>query len=62
VEEWLRTGTLKRKANKTGDVNLNCGTRVVTASKCGTIKVEEASSSKKNYSMKYDSSYFTNGV
>jgi hypothetical protein len=46
----LRTGTLKRNTNDTGDANPNCDTRVVATSKCdrSTIKVEEASSSKKN--------------
>jgi hypothetical protein len=46
MEKWLRTGTLKRKANDTGDANLNCDTRVVTTSKYdrSTIKFEEASS------------------
>jgi hypothetical protein len=45
-EKWLRTGTLKRKANDTGDANPNCDTRVVTTGKCdrSTIKVEGASS------------------
>jgi hypothetical protein len=59
MEKWLRSGTSKRKANDTGDANPNCDTRVVTASKCdsSTIKVEEASSSKKKYSRKYESSY-----
>jgi hypothetical protein len=63
MEKWLRTGTLKRKANDTGDANPNCDTRVVTACKCdkATIKVEEASSSKKKYSRKYDSSNFELG-
>jgi hypothetical protein len=56
MEKWHRTGTLKRKANETGDANPNCDIRVVTASKCETIKVE-ASSSKKKYSRKCDSSY-----
>jgi hypothetical protein len=63
MEKWLKTGTLKRKANDTGDANPNCGTRVVT-SKCddrSIIKVEEASSSKKKYSRKYDSSYLELG-
>jgi hypothetical protein len=46
MEKWLRTGTLKIKANDTGDANLNCDTRVVTTSNCdrSTVKVEEASS------------------
>jgi hypothetical protein len=59
MEKWLRSGTSKRKANDTGDSNPNCDTHVVTASKCdrSTIKVEEASSSKKKYGRKYDSSY-----
>jgi hypothetical protein len=44
MEKWLRTGTMKRKANDTADANPNCDTRVVTTSKCdrSTIKVEEA--------------------
>jgi hypothetical protein len=48
MEKWLRTRTLKRKANDTGDANPNCDTRVVTTSKCDrfTINVEEGSSSK----------------
>jgi hypothetical protein len=55
MEKWLRPGTLRRKANDTGDANPNCDTRVVTASKYdrSTIEVEEASSSKKKYSGKY---------
>jgi hypothetical protein len=61
IEKWLRTGTLKRKANEICDSNPNCDTRVLTASKCDTIIVEEASSSKKKYSMKYDSSYLESG-
>jgi hypothetical protein len=62
IEKWLTTGILKRKANDTGDANPNCDTRVVT-SKCdrSAIKVEEASSSKKKYSRKYDSSYLELG-
>jgi hypothetical protein len=61
IEKWLRAGTMKREANETGDANPNCDTRVITASKCDTIKVEEASSSKKKCSRKYDSSYLEFG-
>jgi hypothetical protein len=63
MEKWLRTGTLKRNANYTGDANPNCDTRVVTTSKCdsSTIKVEEASSSKKKYNRKYESFYLELG-
>jgi hypothetical protein len=60
MEKWPRTGNLKRNTNDTGDDNPNCDTRVVTTSKCddrSTIKVEEASSSKKKYSRKYECSY-----
>jgi hypothetical protein len=64
MEKWIRTETLKRRANDTGDGNPNCDTRVVTTSKCdrSTIKVEEASSSKRKYSRKYESSYLELGV
>jgi hypothetical protein len=63
MEKWLRTRTLKRNANDTGDVTPNCDTRLVTTSECDrpTIKLEEASSSKKKYSRKYDSSYLELG-
>jgi hypothetical protein len=63
MEKWLRSGTLKRKANDTGDANPSCDMRVAKASKCdrSTIKVEEASRSKEKYSRKYDSSYLELG-
>jgi hypothetical protein len=63
MEKWLRTGTLKRNANDTGDANPNYDTHVVTMSKCdrSTIEVEEASCSKKQYIRKYESSYLELG-
>jgi hypothetical protein len=61
METWLRTGALKRKANETGNANPNCDTLVVTTSKCNTIKVKEASSSKRKIHRKYDSSYLEFG-
>jgi hypothetical protein len=62
MEKWFRSGTLKRKANDTGDANPNCDTRVVTSKfDRSAIKVEESSSSKRKYSRKYDSSYLELG-
>jgi hypothetical protein len=63
MEKWHRTGILNRKANDTVDANPTCDTCVVTTSKCdrSTIIVEEASSSKKKYGRKYDSSYLELG-
>jgi hypothetical protein len=52
---------LKRKANETVYAKTNCDIRVVTASKCDIIKDENARSSKKEYSRKYDNSYLDFG-
>jgi hypothetical protein len=61
MENWLRTGTVKRKLNDTGEAITNSDTRVAALSESRSITIEEASSSKKKYSRKYDSAYLELG-
>jgi hypothetical protein len=57
MEIWLRTGTVKRKVNDTGEAITNSDTRVAALSEYRSITGEEASSSKQKYSRKYDGAY-----
>jgi hypothetical protein len=48
MENWLRTGTVERKLNDTGEAITNSDSRVAAFSESRSITGEEASSSKKN--------------